>query len=72
MLISITKEHVVYVINIEELTSHKDKSSSQRVRARAQLGENALTPKEFFVEEELHLATIPFVGKFTNNSLFIH
>ena len=44
----------------------------QRVKARAQLGVEEETPKRSLVEDELHLATIPFVGKSENNSLFIH
>ncbi len=43
-----------------------------RVKAKAQLGDEGLTPKIFLVEDELHLATIPLVGKFENNSFFIH
>ncbi len=47
-------------------------SISYLVKAKAQLGEEALTPKIFLVKEELHLATIPLVGKFENNSFLIH
>ena len=41
--------------------------NTQRVKAKAQLGAEEVTPKKSFVEEELHFATIPFVGKFENN-----
>ncbi len=44
-----------------------NESSNHRVKAKAQLGEDELTPKELLVEKELHLATIPLVGKFENN-----
>ena len=36
------------------------------------MGDDELTPRKSFVDEELHLATIPLVGRFENNSLFIH
>ena len=42
------------------------------VKAKAQLGEELLKPKELFVDDELHLATIPLVGRFANNSFLIH
>ena len=51
---------------------HTNDHGPQRVKAKAQLGEEEVTPKKSFVEEELHLATIPLVGRFENNSLFIH
>ena len=47
-------------------------SKIQLVKAKAQLGEEGPEPKKFFVAYELHLATIPLVGRFENNSLFIH
>ena len=40
---------------------------SQRVKANAQLGEDDVTPRKSFVEKELHLATIPLVGRYENN-----
>ena len=50
----------------------KIKKFNQRVKANAQLGEDGLNPRKSFVEEELHLATIPFVGRCANNWLLIH
>ena len=49
-----------------------DDKNSYLVKARAQLGEEEVTPKIFLVKEELHLATIPLVGRFENNSFLIH
>ena len=48
------------------------KAVNHLVKAKAQLGEEELTPKKLFVEEELHFATIPLVGRFENNSFLIH
>ena len=47
-------------------------SNDYLVKARAQLGEDLLTPKKFLVEDALHFATMPLVGRFANNSFFIH
>ena len=55
-----------------KLFPNNNQFRNQRVKAKAQLGEDELTPKKSFVEEELHLATIPLVGRFENNSLLIH
>ena len=54
------------------MDAESEQSKNYRVKANAQLGEDVLTPKIFLVEEELHLATIPLVGRFENNSFFIH
>ena len=55
-----------------KIITHNCQFRNQRVNAKAHLGEDEVTSKKSFVEEELHLATIPFVGRFENNSLFIH
>ena len=47
-------------------------SISYLVKAKAQFGEEELTPKKFLVKDELHLATIPLVGRLENNSFLIH
>ncbi len=47
-------------------------SNSYLVKANAQLGDDGLTPKIFLVNEELHLATMPLVGRFEKSSFFIH
>ena len=39
---------------------------------RQHISKDQLEAKKFFVKEELHLATIPLVGKFANNSFFNH
>ena len=72
MFMTITEDQLLEKKSILNKRLIKKKSRIQRVKAKAQLGDEEVTPKKFFVENELHLATIPLVGKFENNSFFIH
>ena len=56
----------------EKLQAQIVNQKNYPVKAKAQFGEEGLTPKIFLVNEELHLATIPLVGRFENNSFLIH
>ena len=58
--------------NAAQRRSQIQQSNIYLVKAKAQLGEDGLTPKICLVKAELHLATIPFVGRFENNSFLIH
>ena len=61
----------LYIIAFSNKSSEKQ-LNNYRVKAKAQLGENWLKPRRLLVEEELHLATIPLVGRLENNSFLIH
>ena len=72
MFITLTLEQLFKKFYSDKLVTCNHQLKNQRVKAKAQLGEDELNPKESFVEDELHLATIPLVGRFVNSSLFIH
>ena len=54
--------------NSVKLVIHTNQALSQRVKAKAQLGDEELTPKESLIEEELHLAKAKYKGNMAYNS----